>query len=105
MIDRSRLQALRADEEDRFIVLHPGSAALAERARGSLLAGVPMPWMTRWAGRVPAVRGPGRGARLTDVDGIDYVDLCLGDTGAMPGHALPQVTDARHRADGAGGRP
>ena len=29
------------------------------------------------------------GARFTDVDGIEYVDLCLGDTGAMSGHALP----------------
>jgi glutamate-1-semialdehyde 2,1-aminomutase len=34
------------------------------------------------------------GARLTDVDGVEYVDLCLGDTGAMTGHALPQVAEA-----------
>ena len=32
--------------------------------------------------------------RCTDVDGHTYVDFCLGDTGAMTGHGLPQVADA-----------
>ncbi|WP_395691045.1 aspartate aminotransferase family protein [Nocardioides sp.] len=94
MIDRSRLASLRSAEEDRFADLHPRSAALAERARGPLLAGVPMPWMTRWPGRFPLFLDSASGARLTDVDGVEYVDLCLGDTGAMTGHALPQVTAA-----------
>ena len=94
MIDRSRLASLRSAEEDRFADLHPRSAALAEQARGPLLAGVPMPWMTRWPGRFPLFVDSASGARLTDVDGVEYVDLCLGDTGAMTGHALPQVTAA-----------
>jgi glutamate-1-semialdehyde 2,1-aminomutase len=94
MIDRDRLSALAADEERRFVETHPRSAALAERANGPLLAGVPMPWMTRWAGSFPVFVDSARGARFTDVDGIEYVDLCLGDTGAMTGHALPQVADA-----------
>jgi glutamate-1-semialdehyde 2,1-aminomutase len=34
------------------------------------------------------------GASITDVDGNTYVDFCLGDTGAMAGHALPQVAEA-----------
>ncbi len=94
MIDRERLARLRADEDERFIALHPRSAELAERARGPLLAGVPMPWMTRWPGSFPVFVDSATGARLTDVDGVEYVDLCLGDTGAMTGHALPQVTEA-----------
>lgn len=94
VIDRSRLAALQADEEDRFVRDHPRSAALAARGRGSLLAGVPMPWMTRWPGGFPVFVESARGARLTDVDGVEYVDLCLGDTGAMTGHALPQVSAA-----------
>ena len=94
MIDRDRLATLRTDEESRFVDLHPRSAALAAEARGPLLAGVPMPWMTRWAGSFPVTFDTATGARLTDVDGIEYVDLCLGDTGAMTGHALPQVADA-----------
>ncbi len=94
MIDRDRLSALAADEERRFVETHPLSAALAERAHGPLLAGVPMPWMTRWQGSFPLFVDTASGARCTDVDGIEYVDLCLGDTGAMTGHALPQVADA-----------
>ncbi len=94
MIDRDRLASLRAAEEDRFVRLHPRSGELAGRARGSLLAGVPMPWMTRWPGGFPLFVDHAAGARLTDVDGHEYVDLCLGDTGAMTGHALPQVTEA-----------
>jgi glutamate-1-semialdehyde 2,1-aminomutase len=31
-----------------------------------------------------------------DVDGIEYDDFCLGDTGAMTGHALPSVAEALH---------
>jgi glutamate-1-semialdehyde 2,1-aminomutase len=94
MIDRERLATLRSEEESRFIELHPRSAELAQHAGGALLAGVPMPWMTRWAGTFPLTFDTASGARLTDADGIEYVDLCLGDTGAMTGHALPQVADA-----------
>jgi glutamate-1-semialdehyde 2,1-aminomutase len=93
-IDRQRLADLRAAEEQRFIDTHPRSAELAEEARGSLLAGVPMPWMTRWPGSFPLFVDQAVGARFTDVDGIEYVDLCLGDTGAMTGHAMPSVRKA-----------
>jgi glutamate-1-semialdehyde 2,1-aminomutase len=93
VIDRDRLRALHAHEEDLFTRLHPRSAELAAQARESLLAGVPMPWMTRWPGSFPVFVDHASGARFTDVDGIEYVDLCLGDTGAMTGHALPEVAD------------
>jgi glutamate-1-semialdehyde 2,1-aminomutase len=94
MIDPGRVRELRANEEQRFAATHQRSAALAEEARSSLLAGVPMPWMTRWPGPFPVFAESASGAHLVDVDGIEYVDLCLGDTGAMTGHALPQVTEA-----------
>lgn len=94
MIDRARLVELIASEEEVFAAAHPRSAELAEQADGSLLAGVPMPWMTRWAGRFPLFVDDARGAGFTDADGLEYVDLCLGDTGAMTGHALPAVAEA-----------
>jgi glutamate-1-semialdehyde 2,1-aminomutase len=94
MIDRARLSSLLATEESRFIKEHPNSASLANEAKQSLLAGVPMPWMTRWPGAFPLFFDSASGARFTDIDGIEYLDLCLGDTGAMTGHALPSVTDA-----------
>ena len=93
-IDRGRLADLRAQEEQRFVDLHPRSAQLAEAASTHLLGGVPMPWMTRWPGAFPIVLDCAEGARCIDVDGHTYVDLCLGDTGAMAGHALPQVAEA-----------
>lgn len=93
-IDRDRLAALRAAEEELFIKRHPRSAELAAQARTSLLAGVPMPWMTRWPGAFPVFFESANGARFTDVDGNEFVDLCLGDTGSMTGHALPPVADA-----------
>ena len=102
MIDRHRLADLRATEEQRFADLHPRSSELASRARGPLLAGVPMPWMTRWPGAFPVFCASASGARLIDVDGLEYVDLCLGDTGAMTGHALPQVAEAVARQASAG---
>jgi glutamate-1-semialdehyde 2,1-aminomutase len=45
-----------------------------------------MPWMTRWPGAFPVHVAEASGARFVDVDGIEYVDFCLGDTGAMTGH-------------------
>ena len=53
-----------------------------------------MAWMTRWPGSFPLFMASASGGHLTDVDGLDYVDFALGDTGAMCGHALPQVTEA-----------
>ena len=67
---------------------------MAAEARTTLLGGVPMAWMTRWPGAFPLFFDEAHGARFTDVDGHEYVDFCLGDTGAMTGHALPQVADA-----------
>jgi glutamate-1-semialdehyde 2,1-aminomutase len=72
----------------------PRSAALAEDARGSLLFGVPMNWMTRWPGEYPVFVDRAEGAGFTDVDGNVYVDFCLGDTGGMAGHAPKIAVDA-----------
>ena len=93
-IDRGRLADLQAEEERHFVERHPRSAELAAAAAAHLLGGVPMPWMTRWPGAFPIFMERAEGASCTDVDGHTYVDFCLGDTGAMTGHALPQVADA-----------
>jgi glutamate-1-semialdehyde 2,1-aminomutase len=93
-VDRGRLAALTAREEEAFAAARPRSRELAERARGSLLGGVPMTWMMRWAGSFPVFLAEAQGARVVDVDGHEYVDLCLGDTGAMAGHAPEPVVRA-----------
>jgi glutamate-1-semialdehyde 2,1-aminomutase len=85
------LDALLTRELERFDREHPRSRELAERAQRSLLAGVPMPWMIRWAGGFPVFAAEAHGARFRDVDGHEYVDFCLGDTAAMTGHS-PEPT-------------
>ena len=96
MIDRQVLRARHAEEEQRFIATHPRSAVLAKEAQANLLGGVPMAWMTRWPGSFPVFFDTAHGAHFTDADGLDYIDFCLGDTGAMTGHGLSQVADALH---------
>lgn len=93
-LDRTRLRALMAREQDRFVREHSRSRVLHGQAKRSLLSGVPMNWMTRWPGSFPIFVTEAKGARLVDVDGIDYVDLCLGDTGAMTGHAPAPTVEA-----------
>jgi glutamate-1-semialdehyde 2,1-aminomutase len=90
-IDRSRLQALMEREQKKFVAERRKSAALFERARKSLHGGVPMNWMAKWAGAFPPFVREARGAEFFDVDGHRYIDLCLGDTGAMTGHS-PSAT-------------
>jgi len=74
-------------EQKKFVEERPKSKALFERARKSLLAGVPMNWMVKWAGAFPPFVREAQGASFFDVDGHRYADFCLGDTGAMTGHS------------------
>jgi glutamate-1-semialdehyde 2,1-aminomutase len=101
-IDRARLADLTAAERDRYAAEHPRSRALFERTSRSLLGGVPMSWMAKWASGFPPALAEAHGARVTDVDGREYVDLCLGDTGAMAGHAAPPVVEAVARRAATG---
>jgi glutamate-1-semialdehyde 2,1-aminomutase len=89
-VDRARLAEAFAAETRAFVDKHPRSAELAS-ASTALVAGVPMPWMRRWPGPFPITVDEAHGGRFVDVDGCEYVDLCLGDTGAMTGHAHPEV--------------
>ena len=94
MINQQRLSEALEVEEKLFISRHPNSKAAANSASSSLIAGVPMPWMTRWPGSFPLYVRRASGARFTDIDDIEYVDFCLGDTGAMTGHAVAEITQA-----------
>jgi len=90
-IDRNRLQSLMQREQTKFVDERPKSKALFERASKSLLAGVPMNWMVKWAGAFPPFVREAQGAHFLDMDGHRYTDFCLGDTGAMTGHS-PSAT-------------
>lgn len=96
-MDRSLLHTEMNRERELFVSRHPGSHSRASRAHNSLVSGVPMPWMARWPGPFPIYFEHASGGTFVDVDGNEFVDFCLGDTGAMTGHALPQVAEALHR--------
>jgi glutamate-1-semialdehyde 2,1-aminomutase len=97
-VDPDRVAALTAAENERFITTHPRSRELFERARAVMPGGVPMSWMIKWPGEFPLFVAEAAGAHFRDVDGHDYVDLCLGDTGAMTGHSPgPTVAAVREQ--------
>ncbi len=95
-VDRARLAALHEREVAMFIQARPRSAALHAQAQRNMPGGVPMSWMVKWPGPYPVYVESAQGAHFTCVDGIDHVDLCLGDTGAMSGHS-PAATVAAVR--------
>jgi glutamate-1-semialdehyde 2,1-aminomutase len=94
VIDRNRLKGLISQEQARFVADHPVSQELFKRAKLHLLDGVPMSWMVDWAGTFPMFIEQASGAHILDVDGKNYLDLCLGDTGAMTGHVPGASTEA-----------
>ncbi len=90
----TRLSRLMDRERATFRIRHAQSGRLAEVAKRSLLFGVPMNWMTRWPGDHPVYVDRAEGARFRDVDGNEFVDFCLGDTGGMAGHAPKAAVEA-----------
>jgi len=101
-IDRKRLASLFAREQKKFVYERPKSKALFERAGKSLLGGVPMNWMAKWAGAFPPFVREAQGAHFFDVDGHRYIDFCLGDTGAMTGHSPAATVSAVQQQLGRG---
>jgi len=93
-INREHLKKLNAVEEERFLALHPKSGELFKKAKEVMPGGVPMSWMAKWPGAYPVFVDSARGAHFTDVDGNEYIDLCLGDTGSMTGHSPAATVDA-----------
>jgi glutamate-1-semialdehyde 2,1-aminomutase len=93
-IGRRNLDALIEEEQRRFAELHPRSREFARRAHASMLDGVPMPFMAEWPGLFPLFVQDAADAEVTDVDNVRYDDFCLGDTGAMAGHAPAPVVEA-----------
>ncbi len=94
VITRSDLKNLHDSELKLFDSKHTSSQSQDLESRRHLLNGVPMPWMSKRSGSFPVCISRAQGAHLIDVDGNTLVDFCLGDTGALTGHALTEVNEA-----------
>src|SRR6202162_1876837 len=92
-IERARLGSPIERERASYAMAHPRSAELF-RAADHLFGRVPMTWMAKWSGGFPLYLERAFGNRIIDVDGREYVDFALGDTGAMAGHSPKPVVDA-----------
>jgi glutamate-1-semialdehyde 2,1-aminomutase len=102
MVNSRRLADLHLRESQRFLARTEQSRQLFHQAEKVMPGGVPMSWMRKWPGPYPLFLSRAQGARFEDVDGHNYLDLCLGDTGSMAGHS-PQPTIAAITAQMARG--
>ncbi|HPW68535.1 MAG: transaminase [Desulfomonilia bacterium] len=93
-ITLEKVNGLLAQEVERFVGERPKSRRLFEQAKKNLVGGVPMSWMRIWTGGFPVFVDKAEGVFITDVDGHRYLDLCLGDTGGLCGHAHPKIVEA-----------
>ena len=101
---RAHLAELVGRERATYRARHRRSAEAFADAGSHLLGGVPMTWMRMWPGGFPLYLAAASGARLTDIDGNEFIDFCLGDTGAMAGHSPAAVRAAvAHQYSEAGG--
>ena len=97
VISPARIAALMKIEEQRFLDTHKASTAAFTESSRVMHEGVPMSWMAKWPGAHPVFIKEAKGAHFTDLDGRDYIDFCLGDTGSMTGHS-PAATVAAVKA-------
>jgi glutamate-1-semialdehyde 2,1-aminomutase len=97
VIRPERIAELMKIEEQRFLDLHKASTAAFNQSSKVMHEGVPMSWMAKWPGAHPVFVKEAKGAHFTDLDGRDYIDFCLGDTGSMTGHS-PAATVAAVKA-------
>jgi len=93
-IAETAVSRLAQSERERFLTRNPKSAALAARAQNYLYGGVPMHWMSDWSTPSPLFVERAEGARFYDVDGHEYIDFCLGDSGSMFGHSPAPIAKA-----------
>jgi glutamate-1-semialdehyde 2,1-aminomutase len=103
-VDVERLDRRAAEiaerENGRLIERTPGSAKLHERALRSLPNGVASNFQAH--DPYPVYLERGRGSKVWDVDGTEYVDFHGGFGVNVVGHAHPVIVDALRKAAGEG---
>ncbi|HET9693961.1 MAG TPA: aspartate aminotransferase family protein [Steroidobacteraceae bacterium] len=96
----TRIAAVSEAARRHYVEAHPRSQQRTGHGIAGFYDGVPMHWMRDWPMPFPFVVAAAQGSTLRDIDGNEYADFCLGDTGAMFGHSPAPVADAiRRQAD------
>ena len=96
----SHLQDIIAEQEKIFVERQPESARMAGRAEGVLAGGVTSSWQITVP--QPVWLSHGKGSKIYDVDGHEYVDLHGGYGAALAGHAHPAIVEAVRSQVGLG---
>lgn len=91
-IDDLRLKELIEEQERVFLERMPASARALERARAHLAGGVTCSWQS--TSPHPVFVEGGRGSRIRDADGNEYVDLHAGYGVTVVGHGHPAIVRA-----------
>ena len=86
------LQHIIAEQERIFVERQPGSGRMADRAQHSLAGGATSSWQI--TAPQPVWLSHGRGSKIYDVDGNEYVDLHGGYGAALAGHGHPAIVEA-----------
>ena len=94
------LQDIIAEQEKIFVERQPESARMAARARDILAGGVTSSWQITVP--QPVWLSHGKGSKIYDVDGNEYVDLHGGYGAALAGHAHPAIVEAVRSQVGLG---
>ena len=89
---RPSLAEIIAAQEEIFVQRQPESARLAGVATGALAGGVVSSWQI--SRPQPVWLSHGRGSKLYDVDGNEYVDLHGGAGVSLAGHGHPAIVEA-----------
>ena len=88
----TKLEEIIAEQEEIFVRRQPKSKRLAEQAKQHLTGGVTSSWQI--TAPQPVWLSHGRGSKVWDVDGNEYVDLHGGYGAALAGHAHPAIAEA-----------
>jgi glutamate-1-semialdehyde 2,1-aminomutase len=88
----TKLKEIIAAQEEIFVQRQPKSQHLAEQAKQHLAGGVTSSWQI--TAPQPVWLSRGRGSKVWDVDGNEYVDLHGGYGAALAGHSHPAIARA-----------
>ena len=98
-IATDRLSTFAAREAKRYAAARPKAKTALAKGADVFLSGVPLHWMKDWPMPHLPLVAKAKGAEITDIDGHEIDDFCLGDTGSMFGHSPDPLARAiRHQA-------